>query len=149
MRKRSHDIKVTVWGTDRSSRGRFLRDPVGEESGERCEGASFRTKLGPWRAGDPRGTLRSRSFSFSLAPLSPSLSRLAVHSGRPPLRLPSSRLPSCSPREAARWTALHGARSSPILRIALYLFRLSALRSLMLPLLFRPIRGRCDSERLG
>lgn len=55
------------WRIDRLFHETHLRDLVGEESGKRCEGASFRTKLGPWRAGDPQGTPRSLSFSFPLA----------------------------------------------------------------------------------
>ena len=53
-----------TWRTDRTTNESFdeassptARSEIREERGERYGGASFRTKLGPWRrAGDPRGT---------------------------------------------------------------------------------------------
>lgn len=63
----SHGYQGYGLGNDRSFCGRLLRDLTGEKSSEQSKGASFRTKLGPWRAGDPRGTPQSLLFSFSLA----------------------------------------------------------------------------------
>lgn len=66
-RRGSHGYKDYGLGNDQSFRGRLLRDVTEEKSSEQSKGASFRTKLGPWRAGDPRGTPQSLLFSFSLA----------------------------------------------------------------------------------
>lgn len=72
---------------------------IREEEGERYGGASFRTKLGPWRrAGDPRGTPSSLSFSI-FARLLPSLHTL-------PLSTLLSRLPLVNAYNAARASPL-------------------------------------------
>lgn len=70
--------RCTRWNVENRSNGSTKRRPrrhvlIREEEGERYGGASFRTKLGPWRrAGDPRGTPSSLSFSI-FARLLPSL----------------------------------------------------------------------------
>jgi hypothetical protein len=63
---RGHVTKITSGEPIDCFRERLLRDFIGKGSGERCEGASFRTRLGPWRAGDLRGTPWSLSFSLAL-----------------------------------------------------------------------------------
>lgn len=132
------------WRTDRLFQETHLRDLIGEESGERCEGASFRTKLGPWRAGDPQGMPQSLSFSFSLALFLVffSLRALGISSSS---FFSTSLLPVC--RGVTAPCRTRGAHSSPILRIALYFLCLALYSFLLLRLLLRRLRRRRGFER--